>query len=681
MTNKRKTSLALRFIYIVALIFLCVGLGFLGSFRATGAAFELKTQGSGDAEAPSVLFRMSNPTQTDGEGGETTVYLRLRHVYVNVGAAYTGRGEEVTLRAEVIPSASSVASASSGRRLELNFSTLGTAAQEDGEEETAGLRSDVFYNWIEVGSPASGWTVTAYPYVRLTARTCNLLINEVVFVGERIESNSSSAEGTGEFYVIPAAVYSATPLVGEDGEEAAERAQALLDSQTIPSEDVSRFNRLSQQEAVSMMTVSEMRAGANYGEDNVYEGERVYGSLGTDLLALGTLIFGMSPFGLRFFPMLAAAGALLVGSLFVRRLTGSDRAGLVFSVLFALAGATFALGGLGTPLMIGVFFFLLSLERCHFFYARGMQGKGVRAALPLIVSGLSGAFAILTHGAFLLPVAGVAGLFAAGMVRLVRARRYHLDRAISEAEAEPASAEGGISPARQKAALVSREYANKISVAAVSFGCALVIGAIVFALLFALPLYYPYVKLYSDPAAPTVGIFGLAARAFAGGFTGVNAAQQLSGAWNIFYILSRAQGAGTAAVWGAFLNPACILAAALGLAYFVYNIVRIVRLLRAGERGKRLRVMLRRAAIPFAGLVLALVTAAFASDALLFVLLGWLFALVFAADAVREGTAHERAGRACRILTWVGFGVLAALFLLMFVYTAGLPTALMLFMG
>ena len=61
------------------------------------------------------------------------------------------------------------------------------------------------------------------------------------------------------------------------------------------------------QEAISLMTIAEMREGGNYGEGNIYEGERVYGVLGEDLLAFGTLIFGNSPFGLRFFPMLCAA--------------------------------------------------------------------------------------------------------------------------------------------------------------------------------------------------------------------------------------------------------------------------------------------------------------------------------------------------------------------------------------
>ena len=691
--NRMKSSPALRLIWLVALIFLCVGLCVLGSFRGTGSAFELKAQGSGDAETPSVVFELEeNCRETDENGEEVTRYYRLTHVYVNVGAAYTQRGEAVTLRAEIVAGPNSSATNSGGRRLELTFSNF---APEETTEETQSLPDDVFYRWVELTPTtasetyANGWYVPTYSYVKLTSakstlaeQPSNVLINEVVFVGEKLVSNSSSADSTGETVVIPASIYSATPLVGEKPEESAANAQALLDRQYIPSEDTSRFHRFTAGETISLMTIAEMRAGGNYGTGNVYEGERVYGALGEDILALGTLIFGMSPFGLRFFPMLAAAGTLLIGALLVRRVTRSDRAGLVFAVLFALASATLALGGLGTPLMLGIFFLMLSLDMCHRFYAGGMKRADFSSALPLLVSGLSGAFAILVHGALIVPVAGVALLFGAGIVRQLRARRYHLDVAIAEAEAEqaqsaPAAQEGGqdapASPARQKVAAVVAEYRNKTAIASVTFGCALVIGAIVFALLFALPLYYPYIKMYSDPAQPGISIFGLAARSFAGGFTGVNAAASSRNVFNIFYSLLRADGEALSTVYGAFMNPVAIVAAVAGVAFLIYNIVRLAR---AKEWGKAERNLLRRTVLPLFGAVFALIAASFAGDGVLFVLLAWIFLFMAAADAVGEFTARpDGAGKASRVIAWVGFGLLAAMFVLYFVFAAGLPVA------
>ena len=56
-------------------------------------------------------------------------------------------------------------------------------------------------------------------------------------------------------------------------------------------------------------------------------------------------------------------------------------------------------------------------------------------------------------------------------------------------------------------------------------------------------------------------------------------------------------------------------------------------------------------------------------------LLAWLFLFMLAADAVSDFTAREKCGRVCRIAAWVGFGLLAAMFVLYFVFAAGLPVA------
>ena len=105
-TSERKhRSYALRLIYAVALIFLCVGLCVLGSFRGTGDAYELKTQGTGDAQTPTVVFQLDKTmTELNEEGEEVTRYFRVTNVYINVGAAYTQKGESVTLRAEAVAS-------------------------------------------------------------------------------------------------------------------------------------------------------------------------------------------------------------------------------------------------------------------------------------------------------------------------------------------------------------------------------------------------------------------------------------------------------------------------------------------------------------------------------------------------------------------------------------------------
>ena len=687
MANKqsKKKSLATRIILIVALVFLVIGMSTLGSFYSAGDAYELKTQGN-SAETPTVIFRLTNPSTTDEHGHSATQYLRLKHIYVNIGAAYIAEGETTTIRAEV--AASTTGSVSNSRRFDYTFGNFVSAtdeAQEDGEEYP-----NVYYSWQDmVPADSDGWSISSYRYVRLTARDANILLNEVVLVGEVMASSASNAEGTGEIVVIPATIESATPLMGETEEEAAARAAALLDSQVMPSLNSFRMNKLSDEETLSMMTIREMYTGAEYGEGNIYTGERVYGSVGEEILALGTLIFGMSPFGLRFFPMLAAAGALVCGAFLARRIAKKDAAGIIFAVLFALACAPLALGGLGTPLMIGVFFFLLSVNSCHYFYANGMRTEKFASALPLLVSGLAGALAILTHGAYLVPMVGVVALFACGMVRMRRARRVYLDKAIAEVEAEetapaePAEAPApsapapeedarpALSPARRKVAAVAAEYRNKTSIALVTFLGALVVGAFVLGLILATPMYFTWLKLFDNPASPFMNIIALAATAFAGGFTGVNPGGMGSSAWNVVYSISRVNGEAYSALYASVINFAALIAVLFAV---VSAVVHLVMLCRTKEWGREERAAIRGIVVPAVGIILALVTAIFAKDAVQFVLLAYIFAFVLAAAEAVKLMQTSKA-KLVRILCWVELALLVVMFVLLFVFTTGLPVA------
>ena len=688
MANKqsKKKSLATRIILIVALVFLVIGMSTLGSFYSAGDAYELKTQGN-SAETPTVIFRLTNPSTTDEHGHSATQYLRLKHIYVNIGAAYIAEGETTTIRAEV--AASTTGSVSNSRRFDYTFGNFVSAteagAQEDGEEYPS-----IYYSWQDmVPADSDGWSISSYRYVRLTARDANVLLNEVVFVGEVMASSASNAEGTGEIVVIPATIESATPLMGETEEEAAARAAALLDSQVMPSLNSFRMNKLSDEETLSMMTIREMYTGAEYGEGNIYAGERVYGSVGEEILALGTLIFGMSPFGLRFFPMLAAAGALVCGAFLARRIAKKDAAGIIFAVLFALACAPLALGGLGTPLMIGVFFFLLSVNSCHYFYANGMRTEKFTSALPLLVSGLAGALAILTHGAYLVPMVGVVALFACGMVRMRRASRVSLDKAIAAVEAEetapaePAEAPApsapapeedarpALSPARRKVAAVAAEYRNKTSIALVTFLGALVVGAFVLGLILATPMYFTWLKLFDNPASPSMNIIALAATAFAGGFTGVNPGGMGSSAWNVVYSISRVNGEAYSALYASVINFAALIAVLFAV---VSAVVHLVMLCRTKEWGREERAAIRGIVVPAVGIILALVTAIFAKDAVQFVLLAYIFAFVLAAAEAVKLMQTSKA-KLVRILCWVELALLVVMFVLLFVFTTGLPVA------
>ncbi len=664
--KQHKYSVFYRVTLFIALAFLVIGLAFLGSFRTTGGAFELKAKRESDADTPSVIFRLSDLTEeTDGQ--TETTKLRVVAVYANVGAVYQSVGKNATLRIDWSSSASSSFNTSS-RRADMVVENF--AAEEVAED----VETEHLFSWGEFASVGEKWIVGTYSYVRLTANTCNMLVNEVAFLGEKLDADD---KGTGELCLVPAEVYSATPLVGQTAEEAASAAGALLDRQNhMPSLSDYRFNSYSAGERTVLATITEMRLGNAYGEGNIYEGERVYGSLGVDILALGTAIFGMSPFGLRFFPMLAAFGALLVGASFVRQYAGSDKAGMIFAILFALAGMTLSFGGLGTPLMIGVFFLLASVNLCHRFYARGMKNAGFVSALPLILSGLSAACAVCVHGAFVIPVIGVALLFAAGMVRQYRARRYYLDKAIAAAETEEsASAQAEEketpSPAKRMVAEVVSEYRYKNAAAIASFAASFVIGALVIALLAILPSYFAYVKLYDNPAAPSRNIFSLMWKVFAGGFVGVNAGVPQGSAWNIFAVISRTGGEAYASVWGAFVNPVCLLALVFAVGYCIWSIICLVR---TKEWGKTERKITRELTVPLVGALLSAIAAITAREAYAFVVLLYLFAFALVSSGAAALSEREgRFGKVVRVCLWVALGLLVAMFALYFAFATGLP--------
>ena len=659
---------------IVALAFLAVGLGTLGSAYGTGDAFELRSKTEQDIETPSVTFQLSDLTETDAEGKSVTTRVRLMQVYVNLATIYADAGTYATLRVERSTSGTTFSTG-----LNAVFENYFTPVAEIGEDGKpvkdipAPDATDEFFRFVAPFSfPDTDWRVSLYPYIRLslTGTNPNVLINEVVFVGEKLDS---SYEGTGETCLIPAKIYEATPI-GESAESAKARANALLDAQAMPTEMQSTFGRFSDAEVSALKTIAEMRLGNTYAADaegkalDTYHIEQVYGALGTDILALGTLMFGMSPFGLRFFPMLASFGTLIALARLVRRLTRSEKAGLVFTVLYALSCLTLGYGHLGTPLMLAVFFFAVSLNLVHAFYADGMKKGNFLHALPLLLAGLCGAAAICVNGAFVIPMAGVVALFVLGMVRQQKAKRYRLEKALAEDAAAPSEAEAqeeGAETPERRAAKVAAEFRFKNRVAPIVFGVALVIGAFLLALLGMLPAYYAYLKGFGDPSSPS-NVFTVAWQAFAGGFTGANA--YAVPAWSVFAQLFRGTG-NWYALTAVTINPAALIAGGLGL---LYTLVRLVLAFFAPERDKAWRAALRRNAVIAVLFVLALIMALAVKEAAVFVALLYLDAML-AGACLFGGEYTGKAAKAVRIVNIVALVLLADLFASLAFFTFSIP--------
>ncbi len=672
----KKMSGWLRAFLVLALVFLAVGLGTLGSVCSTGDGYMLSARRN-DNKEPRVVLQVSAPDT----GIDARKNLYVYKVYLNVGTVYAEPGKV----AAVHLGRSSLSSSTFSTEVVMNVANF--YEKLEGEEKTKNPTQDALYNWImplNVTDPEKiaeqGWSLSGFRYYSLKASNCNVMINEIIFVANALDGEDG---GLGEDVVLsvqvdPASVFITTE--DEKTEDAMKRAAALYDSQCVPSVAQSSYFRYSEEEIHTLMTISEMRAGSSYDPSNIgnYNGDRVYGALGTDLVAFGTLLFGISPFGLRFMPFLAAFGALVFGFLFVKKLAKSEKAGFVFALLFALCGMAFSLGHLGTPLMIGVFFLMASLYFCTCFYMSGMKRAKLGSAVPLMLSGLFAAAAICTNGAYIIPVCGIVVLFVAGMIRQQKAKRYYLDKAIAEAEAEEASPAPAPAPeteeeaaptGRQKVAKVLSEYRYKNNLAVTSFLSFLVFGALILSLLSLLPVYYPLMKLYDNPSAPAMSIFTLGWKSFAGGFIGVNETGSTQSIWKPLYVLYRGTGSVSAVTaTGSLIAIVAIAAGAIG------GICLLVALFR-NVNGEGFAKELRKTVVLLCGFAISFLTAVFAKGALAFLFLSYLFLFALAGAAYAQLTEEESKGKKIVKIASVLLLVAAvAVFALFAVFTFSIPT-------
>ena len=653
--------------FLIALLFLLVGFGTLGSVRSFGKSYELQSKNTADAKEPCIVFHITAPKVKDEDGKETDMNVRLSNVYVNLGSVYTA-AENAELR--IARGYSTTGSYTGNLDAKIKNASRKAVPDEkkDDKEETVTL--DGAFNWVAPFTLTDSWKgrPSSYPYVKLTARNGNVLVNEIIFVGEVFDEDD---EGTGKYVVLPAEVDASSVLPSED---ALKQARAVVDKQRMPSFAQSSFFRFGEEEIRTLMTVSEIRRGGQYVAGDVYDGDTAHNSLSLCLATLGTLIFGTSPFGLRFFPMLASFGILVVGYFFVRRLFKSEKAALIFSVLYALAGLSLSLAHLGAPVILGLFFLLSSLAIVYRYYENGMKKASAVYALPLAGAGILGALSILCNGAFVVPLAGVVALFVAGAVKEHKKGRALLDEAIEAAEAEElALADTGKAektekseskvetPARQNLRKALGDYRYKTSAAAGVFGCSLLVGAFVLSLLLAIPVSYAFVKLYSTPSNTSMNLFTVAWKAFSNGFTG-------SAGANYNFFLKTFAGAGSVhAVTIASINPMALLAGLCGVAFAIYRIVTVIKN-RLGT-GELVRVV-----VPLTALVLCIVCATFAAGGVVFVLGAYVFAFALVGCGTQTLAATGgKAQKAVKIASIVSLALLIALFGLYAVFTFSIP--------
>ena len=223
----------------------------------------------------------------------------------------------------------------------------------------------------------------------LTLVSGTVSINEMVFFtpsGERIEAAVSAGSAAG--------------------------AGCLLDEQdTVPSEPDYK-NGMYFDEIYHARTASEFIRGLS-----AYEW--THPPLGKEIIALGVLLFGMTPFGWRVMPALFGAAMLLLMYLLGKRLFRRNDYAFLAALLLALDTLHFAQTRIATVDVFIVFFILLMyLFMLEFLQRDLLDGPISKAFLPLGLSGISFGLGTASKWTGLYAGLGLAVIFFGHMIRL-----------------------------------------------------------------------------------------------------------------------------------------------------------------------------------------------------------------------------------------------------------------------
>ena len=136
-----RMSAWLRAFLILALVFLVLGLGTLGSAVSTGKAYALSSRRATDGKEPCIVLNVTDP----GHGEENHEHrdLYIKEVYFNLGAIYTDYGEVVTIQ---------IARGTTSDSQWYNYSDIQFAnfyEKLDEGDKSVNPITDALYNWVK----------------------------------------------------------------------------------------------------------------------------------------------------------------------------------------------------------------------------------------------------------------------------------------------------------------------------------------------------------------------------------------------------------------------------------------------------------------------------------------------------------------------------------------------------
>ena len=202
-----------------------------------------------------------------------------------------------------------------------------------------------------------------------------------------------------------------------------EFAQTIIDEQEKFTTSQSKKHHFTEGELQSVGAVLSMKGG---------EKVRGVGSLTTVFDFVGTTIFGLNTFGMRFFDFVFGLATILLSFFIVKRIFATERSG-VMATLFTLAiggvftSSTFAFGTVGGFFAILSFYFAIDYFISYYYYEEITKlvsedkkvnyGTKKESIKTLVLIGVTYGLAVCSNFVYALTVLGLLGLFALSQQR------------------------------------------------------------------------------------------------------------------------------------------------------------------------------------------------------------------------------------------------------------------------
>lgn len=470
------TSVCARIFAVVAIVFFFFGIFTVGGLNGTGKSATVK-------KSTTVTFAYDLQPEGDQD---------LHSVYVNVGAVYAPVGSSAAT--DSVQISATYVQESGG-----STSAVGTIYVHDiyTRSKTESHKSNANYNWVLIGSGHYHGKTVLLTFNRSYATA---EINEVAFLDEeggliKAKVNEAKSEGVSRSTVA-----------------------ATLDAPGSFHMPGSAYYDFSQSEEYMLNSIYAVRNGGQWlsnakgdktATSTAAAGTTDYNSFGILVYTLSTAIFGTSAFGLRLPSFLSAFGTFVLLYFLGKKAFKSDKWGLVLAVVFGIGGTFSTVGRLGTPMALALLAVVACIYCMYLFYANGISRENpVCGALSVLFSGLCFGVALAVHTVAALPCVIALVLFALGVVRLVKANRYALEKVTAKGVAAKAdgeeTAEEGVEEteraatpnAEERKIRLSSEYQMRLVIA--FFAVAFVGFPLILLIVSGIPTYYLFATNYLD---------------------------------------------------------------------------------------------------------------------------------------------------------------------------------------